>query len=89
MRPVGSVTAFLARHARQPGADPAAVEILAGLDAEARLAVDAQAQPAHQRAAWLQERSGEAWSAARLAHVEQRAFVEIRRALQHRGLWQY
>ena len=89
MRPVASVTAFIARYAQSPSADPVAAEILAGLDAEARLAIDGQAQPLGERQRWLEWQSGDAWSAARLAHVEQRAFVAIRRALQRRGLWQY
>ena len=84
---MNSVAAFIAQHAHQPTTFPVVAEILSALDAEARLAIDAQAEPAGARRAWLQARSGEAWSEARLAHVEQRAFVQLRRELQRRGLW--
>jgi hypothetical protein len=87
VQPVSSVAAFIARYVAGGAADPVAAEILGGLDGAARLAVDAQAVAASERRTWLRARSGEEWSAARLAHVEQRAFVELRRALQRRGLW--
>ena len=88
MRPVASVVAFVARLSHEATADPAAAEILSALDPEARMAIDAQAQPMVARRAWLEARSGEPWSEARLAHVEQRAFIQLRRELQRRGLWQ-
>ena len=67
--------------------DPVAAQILRTLDDEGRLVIAAQAVPAAARAGWLRERSGSEWSAARLAHVEQRVFVELRRALQAHELW--
>ena len=85
MERVGSVAALIALSAV---GDPAAVAIVDALDEEARLVVAAQREPPPARLAWMRAHSGEEWSAARLAHVEQRAFVEIRRALQRRGLWQ-
>ena len=74
MRRFSSVAAFVAEYAGGAADDPVAAEILAALDPEARRA-------------WLRERSGHEWSAAWLAHVEHRAFVQIRRALQERGMW--
>jgi hypothetical protein len=88
VQPVGSVAAFVARYGAGAAADPAAAEILDTLDAEARLVVDAQAQPLAERRAWLSARSGTAWAEARLSHVEERAFVQLRRELQRRGFWQ-
>lgn len=79
------MAAFIAEHTAN---DPAAAAILAELDEETRLAVAAQARPQPLRCAWLRERTGSAWSPARLAHVEDRAFVALRRALQRRGMWQ-
>lgn len=87
MQPIGSVAAFVARYGAGVAAEPAAAEILDTLDAEARLVVDAQAQPLAERRAWLSARSASEWSEARLTHVEQRAFVELRRELQRRGFW--
>ena len=84
MQAVSSVAAFIAEYA---AGDPDAAAIVDGLDDDARLAVAAQAQPAGQRRAWLHERTGRDWSAAWLAHVEQRAFVQIRRELQRRAIW--
>ena len=87
MQPVGSVAAFVARYGAGAAADPVAAEILDTLDAEARVVIDAQAHPVAERRAWLRARSGTEWGEAQLAHVEQRAFVQLRRALQRRGLW--
>jgi hypothetical protein len=82
---VSSVAAFLAR--ARPGVDAGAAQLLAALDLddEARAVLAAQAEPADQRRGWLERHTGHAWSAARLAHVEARAFVAIRRQLQERG----
>jgi hypothetical protein len=88
VQPVSSVTAFVARWV--PGDttdDPVVAQILSRLDDEGRLVVAAQAVPAAARADWLRERSGSAWSAARLAHAEQRVFVQLRRELQAHRLW--
>jgi len=87
VQPVGSVAAFIARYAAPPLSDPVAVEIVHGLDEEARLAIDAQALAASERRAWLRRERGRDWSVAQLAHVEQRAFVALRRELQRRGVW--
>ena len=88
MQPVSSVAAFVARWlAGDLAGDRDAAAIVDELDAEARLIVEAQAVEAAARAAWLRERTGSEWSAARITHVEQRAFVELRRALQRRNLW--
>ena len=87
MQPVSSVAAFVALYVERRADDPIAAAILEGLDAEARLAVGAAALPPDRRGAWLRERSGTEWSAAWLAHVEQRAYVALRRDLQRRGLW--
>ena len=84
MRPFSSVAAFVAAHA---AGEPEAAAIVDGLDEDARLAVAAQRQPAAERRAWLRQRTGRDWSAAWLAHVEQGAFVRIRRELQRRGMW--
>jgi hypothetical protein len=88
VQPVSSVVAFVARWAAGGTSnDPVAAEILAQLDDEARLVIAAQAVPIERRAQWLREQSGSEWSSERLAHVEQRAFVELRRALQRAGMW--
>ena len=87
MQPVGSVAAFIARYAARPISDPVAAEIVAALDGEARLAVDAQAQPAAERPAWLRVAGDHDWSDAMCDHIERRAFVALRRELQRRGLW--
>jgi hypothetical protein len=88
VEPVSSVTAFVARWAADDGSgDAVAAQILRRLDDEGRLVIAARAVPADARAGWLRERSGSAWSAARLAHAEQRVFVQLRRELQARGLW--
>jgi hypothetical protein len=87
VEPVSSVTAFVARWAGDGSDDPLATKILARLDDEGRLVVAAQALPADARAAWLRERSASEWSAARLAHAEQRVFVQLRRELQAEGVW--
>jgi hypothetical protein len=84
VRPVSSVAAFIAEHAV---GDPTAASIVDSLDEDARLAVAAQRQPLAERRAWLRERTSKDWSAAWLAHVEQGAFVRIRRELQRRGMW--
>jgi hypothetical protein len=88
VRRFGSVAAFVAEYAAGATDDPVAAEILAALDPESRRAVAARAQPPAERQAWLREQTGREWSAAWLAHVEQRAFVHLRRALQERGMWQ-
>ena len=85
---MSSVAAFVARYVERPADDPVAAAIVATLDRDARLAVAAQALAPPQRRAWLRERSGNEWSEARLAHVEAHAFVQLRRELQRRGLWQ-
>lgn len=85
MEPVTSVAAFIA--GRLGRSDAAAEAIVAALDDDARAVVEAQAVAAAQRLAWLRARTGRDWSPAWLAHVEQRAWVELRRALQARGLW--
>lgn len=87
MQPLSSVAAFVARYVGRPADDPVAAEILDALDPEARTAVEAQRHPAAERLAWLSARSGRAWTAAWLAHVERRAFVQLRRELQQRGCW--
>jgi len=87
VQPVGSVAAFIARYAARPIGDPVAAEIVAALDGEARLAVDAQAQPAAERPAWLRVAGDHDWSDAMCDHIERRAFVALRRELQRRGLW--
>ena len=86
MQPVSSVTAFVSRHATRPTDDAVASEILSVLDPEARLAVEAQAVPPPERRAWLRAHSGRDWSEAWLRHVEDGAFVTLRRELQRRGL---
>ncbi len=87
MEPVSSVTAFVLRHATRPTEDPVALEILSSLDPEARLVVEAQAVPPAERRAWLRARTGNReWSEAWLRHVEDGAFVTLRRELQGRGL---
>ena len=86
MEPVSSVTAFVLRHATRPTDDPVAADILSALDPEARLVVEAQAVPPVERRAWLRARSGREWSAAWLHHVEDGAFVALRRELQRRAL---
>ena len=88
MQPASSVVAFIARWAADGTSnDPLAARILGQLDAEARLVVAAEGIPVERRAEWLRAHSGTEWSNERLAHVEQRAFVELRRALQHAGMW--
>ena len=87
MQPVSSVAAFVARYMARPADDPVAAAIVETLDREARLAVEAQALPAPQRRTWLRQRSGRDWSPTWLAHVEARAFVQLRRELQRQGLW--
>jgi hypothetical protein len=87
VQPVSSVAAFVARYIEPPADDPTALEIIATLDGEARLALQARAVVPATRAAWLQQHSGSAWSAARLEHVDARASVALRRELQRRGLW--
>ena len=68
--------------------DQTATDIIDVLDDEARLVVTAQRLPQAERLAWLRAETDAEWSDARLAHVEQRAFVQLRRQLQRRGLWQ-
>jgi hypothetical protein len=88
VQPVSSVAAFVARYvAGGPTEQRAAATVLVALDADARLVVEAQRLPVSRRQAWLREQTGRAWGAAWLAHAEQRAFVELRRELQRRGLW--
>lgn len=88
MQPVSSVAAFIARYvAGGATAQRAAATILVALDAEARMVVEAQRLSVGQRLAWLGEQSGHEWTGAGLAHAERRAFVEVRRELQKRGLW--
>jgi hypothetical protein len=84
VRAVSSVAAFLVEYA---AGDPDAAAIADGLDEDARLAIAAQRLPVAERRAWLRDRTGRDWSADWLAHVEQGAFVRIRRELQRRGLW--
>ena len=83
MAPVSSVAVFVARYG--DGADPVAAEVLASLDGEERAVIGMRALPAAARGPLL--RPG-GWSDAYLSHVEQRAFVHVRRELQRRGLWQ-
>ena len=87
MEPVSSVTAFLARYAAAPAADADAASVLAVLDDEELLVLRARDLLATERLAWLEERTGEAWGAARFEHTEQRLAVRLRRELQRRGLW--
>lgn len=87
MQPVSSVAAFVARYIEQPADDPIAAEIIATLDSEARLALQARSVAPATRAAWLQQHGGREWSAAWLEHVDARASVALRRELQRRGLW--
>jgi hypothetical protein len=68
--------------------DQRATDIIDLLDDEARLVVAAQRVPRAERLAWLRAETDAEWSEARLAHVEQRAFVQLRRQVQRRGLWQ-
>lgn len=86
MEPVSSVTGFVSRHATRPTDDPVASDILSVLDPEARLVVEAQAVPPQERRIWLRAHSGRDWSEAWLRHVEDGAFVTLRRELQRRGL---
>jgi hypothetical protein len=86
VEPVSSVIAFVARYAERPTDDAVAAEILSALDADGRLVIAAQAVPRGERRAWLRQRSGRDWSEAWLLHVEQQAFVAVRRELQRRGL---
>ena len=81
MEPVTSVAAFIARYG--DGSDSRAAEILASLGAEERRVIGLHAAPPAARPGCL-ARLG--WSEAYLRHVEQRAFVDVRRALQRRGL---
>lgn len=83
-----SATAFLAR-AVGPAAEPEAQRLFAtlDLDPETRALAEVQALPADRRLAALAARTGDAWSAARLAHAEARALVVIRRQLQQHGRW--
>ncbi len=87
MQPVSSVTAFVARHALRPTDDPVAEDILSSLDREQRLVIEAQAVEPAERRAWLRPRSGHEWSETWLRHVEDGAFIAVRRELQRRGLW--
>jgi hypothetical protein len=84
VRRFSSVLVFIAAAER----DPAAAAVVAGLDAEVRWVVAAQAQPAASRRDWLRQHTGQEWSESRLAHLEQLAFIRIRRELQRRGAWQ-
>lgn len=87
MQPVSSVAAFVARYIERPADDPVAADILAALDGEARLALQARSIAPSERAGWLRQHSDTEWSAAWLAHVDGRASVALRRELQRRGLW--
>lgn len=85
---VTSVAAFLARvHAGEPQARLVYAAMLNDLDPEARAAAEAQQVPVAQRREWMETKTGRAWTAAQLAHVEQRTFVSIRRLLQAAGAW--
>lgn len=83
MQPVSSVEAFLALYLENPERDPAAVEILSRLDDEERAVLRSRRA---RRQGRLPEGTSPQLSEAAAAHVEERALVALRRALQQRGL---
>jgi hypothetical protein len=83
VEPVSSVEAFLALYLENPGRDPVAAEILSQLDDDERAVLRSRriTQPSRPPAGAPPQ-----LSEAAAAHVEERALVTLRRALQQRGL---
>lgn len=88
MRPVSSVTAFLARFGREPDGDPEAQAIWAALAPGDRevLQLLAREPELDARARRLTAATSVPWSSTRLLHTEQLALTALRRLLAVRGL---
>jgi len=88
MQPLSSVTAFLARFAREPDGDPDAQAICDALAPSDRRVLECLAREPDPEARMrrLTAATGVAWSAERLLRSEQLALTALRRLLVARGL---